>query len=226
MVRRARTVIPGFVHHAMQLGCDHHAVFSTDQDYGLYLDFLHTAADKHGLSIWAYCLMPDHVRLIAVPGSEESLGGAIRDAHSAFAMRHNRNQGDAGPVWQDRFSSCVLDDLLVWSAVRLVESIPVLSGIADKAEDYPWSSAAAHCGLRRDEVLADSFPPPGAIDDWSEWLTGATKEAALDTRILLHTRTGHPCGTAPFIEDLEQQTGRILRPQRRGPKPRSQGRKR
>lgn len=224
MVRRARTVIPGFVHHAMQFGCGHRDVFTCAEDYGIYLDFLHAFSNKHGLSIWAYCLMPDHVRLIAVPGNEDALGNTIRETHSAYAMRHNRGRDNAGPVWQDRFSSCILDDLLVWSSVRLVESVPVLSGMAEKAEDYPWSSAAAHCGLRREAVLADSFPPPGAIDDWSRWLAGAEEEAGLDTRILLHTRTGFPCGTASFISDLERQTGRILRPRKRGPKSRAQKR--
>ena len=52
------------------------------------------------------------------------------------------------------------------------------------------------------------------------WLAGAREEARLDARILLHTRTGHPCGTAGFISQLEAQTGRILHPLKRGPKPR------
>lgn len=220
MVRRARTVISGYVHHAMQFGCGHGAVFESGEDYEAYLGFLHSCAHKHSLSIWAYCLMPDHVRLVAVPKTGDSLGAAIRDTHGSYAMHVNRQNATEGPVWRDRFSSCVLDDLLVWSAVRLVESLPVLSGMVKRAQEYPWSSAAPHCGLREDPVLAASFPPPGAIDDWAGWLAGAREEARLDARILLHTRTGHPCGTAGFISQLEAQTGRILHPLKRGPKPR------
>lgn len=204
----------------MQFGCDHRAVFASGEDYETYLGYLHASAHKHGLSIWAYCLMPDHVRLVAVPRTEDSLGAAIRDTHGSYAMRANRQNEAAGPVWRDRFSSCVLDDLLVWSAVRLVESLPVFWGMADRAEDYPWSSAAPHCGLRQDRVLAGSFPPPGAITDWAGWLAGAAEEARLDGRILLHTRTGRPCGTTGFIAQLEAQTGRVLHALKRGPKPR------
>ena len=111
--------------------------------------------------------------------------------------------------------------MFVWSAVRLVESLPVRLGLVKKAEKYRWSSAAPHCGLRQDAVLTASFPPPGVIENWPEWLAGAESESALEKRLLLNTRTGHPFGGTAFIEELEKQTGRILRPQKRGPKPRA-----
>ena len=34
----------------------------------------------------------------------------------------------------------------LWSAIRYVERNPVRAGMVKKAEDYPWSSASAHCG--------------------------------------------------------------------------------
>jgi putative transposase len=38
-------------------------------------------------------------------------------------------------------------------------------------------------------------------------------------RIEAHQRTGRPLGSASFVDRLERQTGRRLKPQKPGPKP-------
>ena len=53
-----------------------------------------------------------------------------------------------------RFSSA-LDEPYLWAALRYVERNPVRARIVRKAENYMWSSAAAHCGLREDAILTD-----------------------------------------------------------------------
>ena len=50
-----------------------------DQD--IYRDLLAEQAQKARVEIWAYCLMPNHVHLIAVPSTQ--LFSAIREAESS-----------------------------------------------------------------------------------------------------------------------------------------------
>ena len=94
MSRVARIVVPGFPHHITQRGNrradDRHA----------YLRFLRQYAQRHGLSIWAYCLMTNHIHLVAVPQREDSLAKALRDAHTVYAMRFNTTTQQSGHVWQ------------------------------------------------------------------------------------------------------------------------------
>ena len=40
--------------------------------------------DEWGVEIWAYCLMPNHVHLIAVPSDKEGLRRAIGEAHRCY----------------------------------------------------------------------------------------------------------------------------------------------
>ena len=61
MSRVARIVAPGFAHHVTQRGNRRADVFETADDYEAYLRFLKQYADKRGLSVWAYCLMRNHV---------------------------------------------------------------------------------------------------------------------------------------------------------------------
>lgn len=219
MSRIARVVVPGFPHHVTQRGNRRAAVFETDADRNAYLRFIERYADRHGLAVWAYCLMSNHVHLVVVPAREESLGLALRDAHTVYAMYFNTRMELTGHLWQGRFHSCAMDDSHLWAAVRYVERNPVRAGLVERAEAYPWSSAAAHCRLRRDPLLSDEFPPPGCVDDWREWLAGGEDEES-SNRIRAYTRTGRPCGGQGFLEHLESLLERSLRPRRPGPKPR------
>ncbi len=146
MSRVARIVVPGFPHHVTQRGNRRADVFEVDADYEAYLRFLKEYADRRGLAIWAYCLMTNHVHLVVVPEREESLGQALRDTHTVYAMHFNGRTDLSGHVWQGRFFSSPLDETYLWAAVRYVERNPVRAGMVERAEAYRWSSAQAHCG--------------------------------------------------------------------------------
>ncbi len=155
-------------------------MFETGGDREAYLRYLKKYAAKHGLDVWAYCLMTNHLHLVVVPKREDSLGLAMRDTHTVYAMHFNGRTGFNGHVWQGRFFSCPLDDGHLWAAVRYVERNPVRAALVEHAYDYGWSSASAHCGLREDLVLLTEFPPSGVIADWSQWLSDGEDDNAID----------------------------------------------
>ena len=72
MSRVGRVVVPGFPHHVTQRGNRRSDVFVTDADREAYLTLLGKYASRYGLSVWAYCLMNNHIHLIVVPEREES----------------------------------------------------------------------------------------------------------------------------------------------------------
>jgi putative transposase len=51
------------------------------------------------------------------------------------------------------------------SVTVFVESNPVRAGMVERAEDYRWSSAACHFGLRDDPMLNGDLVCRGAIED-------------------------------------------------------------
>ena len=88
MPRVARIVLPGLPHHITQRGNNRQDVFFVADDYRVYLDLLREQAHRYGLTIQGYCLMTNHVHLIAVPDTEEGLAfgfsGAFRGTQYAF----------------------------------------------------------------------------------------------------------------------------------------------
>lgn len=216
MARIARIVIPGYPHHVIQRGNRRQNVFFTDRDKQYYLDLLHGYAQESGLSFWAYCLMDNHVHLVAVPIEEESLARGIGEAHRKYTRMVNFREGWRGYLWQGRFSSYPLDEAYLYAAMRYVENNPVRAGMVKNAQDYPWSSAKAHALKTKDRLVTDNFMFQ-EIKDWSVYLQQTEEE----TRINLfrkHTRTGRPLGKEEFLDKIEKITGRTLKMKKPGPK--------
>lgn len=218
MSRVARIVVPGFPHHITQCGNRQMEVFETDDDRLAYLRFLKKYAVQYNLSIYAYCLMTNHIHLVAVPADETALGKTLRDAHTVYAMYFNTRTALSGHVWQGRFYSCPLDEQHLWAAVRYVERNPVKAGLVERAEQYRWSSAAAHCGRCTDDLLSSDVPPTGVIEDWSAWLA-QPEEESVTAYIRQQTQTGRPCGSETFLDQLENLLDRTVRRKKPGRKP-------
>jgi putative transposase len=221
MARIARVVIPGCPHHLTHRGNRGEPIFLAPEHRSAYRRWLQHYAAEHGLSIWAYCLMTNHVHVIAVPARDDSLALAIGYAHRRYAQWLNERQGWDGHLWAGRYYSTPMDDDHLWTAVRYVETNPVRAGLIHRAHDYPWSSAAAHVSGRHDALLSPTrpFPDPRVVGDWAEWLAQGADDASLEA-IRRSTHTGRPLGSEAFLEALEERTGRSLGERRRGPKPR------
>jgi len=178
------------------------------------------ACAKYGTSVWAYALMDNHVHHVAVPLREDSLHKTIKVAHGDYASYLNNKYGLVGHAWQGGFKSFPMDDSYCWNAIRYVERNPLRAGMVKGAEDYFWSSAAAHCGLRDDLLLSGDCPLISEIPNWSAWLSIDSDDALRDT-IRNHTRTGRPLGSKEFIVRIGTQIGRSLLPQKRGRRPKT-----
>ena len=210
MPRMARVVVPGLPHHLTQRGNRREDVFFDDRDRQRYLQLLFEYSAKHGLNTLAYCLMTNHVHFVSVPAQADSLARVFKPVDLRYAQHVNWVHGLSGRLWQGRYFSCPLDEEHLWAAIRYVERNPIRARLVRKAEHYPWSSAAAHCGGHLDPILAPlpERRPPGTAD-WGAWLAEREDEKML-LRLRLCTRTGRPIGSKQFLAKLESKLGRRL----------------
>jgi putative transposase len=204
-------------HHVTQRGNHRTRVFLSNGDPEAYLSLLHAYSRRFGLEIYAYCLMPNHVHLIATPKRADSMHRALRAVHCQYAQRVNRMRAVSGHLWQGRYFSSPLDSNHFLNAIRYVELNPVRANLAAIPVDYPWSSAAARCGLRADPILElqDSSSLLRGISDWAAWLAEGVEQDCLN-RLRLHAPGNLPCGSAKFVATLEKSAGRPLQFRPRG----------
>ncbi|MGH8197587.1 MAG: transposase [Steroidobacteraceae bacterium] len=222
MPRHARTVFPGVPHHVTQRGNRRERVFFSRGDHAAYLGLLGEQAKQFIVDVVAYCLMPNHVHLVVIPSNLDGLHLMFKAVHGQYAQRVNRVRNQKGHIWQGRYFSSPLDAHYLLNAVRYVELNPVRAQMVVRAEDYAWSSAAAHCGLRNDP-LVDSKPRLrllAGIANWSHWLTEESAENAFET-LRRHGGRNLPCGSSEFVAQLERSAGRTLRFRLQGREPTS-----
>jgi putative transposase len=217
MARIARVVIPNYPHHVTQRGNRKQQTFFNPKDYQLYLDLCTKYTRKYGVEIWAYCLMPNHVHMVAVPHTENSLDRCFSQIHRNFAYLVNKRYGWNGNLWQERFFSCVMDESHLLAAVRYIELNPVRGNLCDTATDWPWSSARAHINGFLDQLVLTSSILE-RIDNWDEYLHSGENLTEIGI-IRKHTKTGRPAGSQRFVEKISKLTGRNLMKQKPGPKP-------
>ena len=216
MPRIARVVIPGCPHHIVQRGNRRLKSFFSDDDKELYCRLLKQQAAKYGIVFWAYCLMDNHIHLIAVPQRVWSLAKGIGEAHRRYTNVINIRENWKGFLWQGRFISFPLDEAWLYRAVRYIERNPVRAGIVQQAELYHWSSARAHVSGAEDVLLSDEGFPL-TIKNWRAYLLESDEDT--EVRALReHEHNGRPLGSSCFIEELERKTGRVLAIQKRGRK--------
>ena len=216
MARLARLVIPGMPHHVTQRGNRRQRTFFNEGDYEAYLDLMAEWCREEGLEIWSYCLMPNHVHLIAMPRTETSLRRAIGETHRRYTRRINFREKWRGYLWQGRFASFVMDEPHLLAAARYVELNPVRAKLAAHAAEWPWSSARAHLS-GRDDRLVKVAPLLAMVGGWEGFLKSALREEEL-RELRDHGRTGRPLGDETFLDRLETLVGRQLKPQKPGRK--------
>jgi len=218
MARIARIVVVNIPHHIVQRGNRRQQVFFNDDDRKAYLDYLKIYAKPAGIHFWAYCLMDNHVHIIAEPDNQKSFAFGFSEAHRRYTRRINFRQKWRGYLWEGRFKSYPLSEFHLYAAMRYIERNPVRANIVENAWDYPWSSAKAHVFRQKDPLLEDNFISLG-IKDWKAFLGEDDKQSDMNL-LKKHVSTGRPLGDNKFIESIERFTGRILNKQKPGPKSR------
>jgi putative transposase len=143
MARIARVIVPDYPHHITQRGNRRQKTFFCKKDYELYKELMAQWSRRYGVEIGAYCLMPNHVHLVAVPQDKESFHKVIGEAHRRYTRHINFREMWRGHLWQGRFASYVMDEGYLREAVRYRELNPVRARLVKNPDEYKWSSASS-----------------------------------------------------------------------------------
>ncbi len=218
MSRIARVSVAGIPYHITQRGNGRQLVFADAQDHRTYLKLLRRYGEEYGLRIWSWCLMTNHVHVLAVPRKAESLARALGCTHRDYARYRNARAATCGHFWQARYYSCPVEERGLWPVMAYIERNPVRAGMVEFAEEYPWSSARVHVTGRDEDGWLDmrQWREEYTAVRWRQVLRDGIEEEAFRERLRVATRTGRPLGSDHFVEDMERALNRPLRPREPG----------
>jgi REP-associated tyrosine transposase len=111
----------------------------THLDYRAYLARLRAYQEQYGVSLYAYCLMPNHVHLLAQT-SDAPLSKFMQGVQQSYTQRFNRVHGKVGHLFQGRYKAIVCDrDEYLTTLVRYIHLNPVRAGLVEDPARYPYS---------------------------------------------------------------------------------------
>lgn len=191
LLRSARWVVHGVAQHITQRGVDRQTC----------LRLLREQSGLSGLAILTYCLMPNHIHLVAVPPDEEVLAEVMQRVHGRYAQCLNERRSRCCHLWQNRFNSCALGATHLSAALRYVALNPVRARLVASAAQYAWSSAEAHLsGQDRRRIVDMRFwLDAGGAEAWRRLLAEPEEEAEIKA-LRRATYAGQPLGNEGFVE--------------------------
>lgn len=139
MARQARVKSTTGIYHVILKGLDGRNIFLDDSDRSIFMEKLNKARETGGFQLYAYCLMDNHIHLLIKEGEE--LGTSIKRITVGYVQLHNNKYGRTGHLFQNRFSSEVVEEeQYLMAVVRYIHRNPLKAGMIARLEEYPWSS--------------------------------------------------------------------------------------
>ena len=143
MARRPRLFAPGLLYHVIARGNQRQATFLSDDDYRAYLGRLALYRERYGVSLHAYCLMPNHVHFLLRTGPPP-LAKFMQGLQQSYTQWFNRRHEKVGHVFQGRYRAIVCDsDEYLVTLVRYIHLNPIRAGLVPRPELYPYSGHQA-----------------------------------------------------------------------------------
>jgi putative transposase len=107
-----------------------------------------------------------------------------------------------------------MDEAHAHNALAYVELNPLRAGMVKKPWDYPWSSAAVHCGKNAAPSWLDTsgWDHEITFDAWIATLRAFLHDDTASAAIRCNTYNGLPLGSESFVSMIEQRLGRTVRP--------------
>lgn len=183
MGRSRREVQIGVPHHVVHRGNHRQVLFRSDDDRRYYIALLYRFSRLTGTGIAGFCLMSNHVHVIAIPSTIRGLSDCFSRTHRKYSEHFNHVIGERGTNWEGRFYSVPMGEDHALNALRYVERNPVDAGLVRDAVDWEWSSAQMHCGVGRRWGLVgvDLRPESVTNAEWRKSLRTPLDEAELQT---------------------------------------------
>lgn len=148
MARPLRMEYPGAFYHVTSRGNEKKDVFLSRSDGERFLSYLEGATERHGAAIHVYCLMRNHYHLL-LETPEGNLSQIMHHINVGYTAYFNRKHERVGHLFQGRYKAILVDaDAYAQELSRYIHLNPVRAGVAERAEEYTWSSYACYAGLR------------------------------------------------------------------------------
>ncbi len=216
MPRRLRVSTAGLCFHVVNRAAKRSTLFESAADYRAFERVLGSAIARSDVSLFAYCIMPNHWHLLLSPRVDGALSRFMHWLTTTHARRWQtaRELDGQGAVYQGRFKAIPIcaDGHFLW-VCRYIERNPLRAGLVQRAEDWRWSSLARRHEGREISLLSEW--PLDAPVDWIAYVNQPQTQSEEDA-VRKSMMRGEPLGNDAWCQTIKERLGmRSCRPRGR-----------
>jgi putative transposase len=226
MARKPRFSPGGLAYHVMNRASVKIDLFDDAGNYDAFERVLAEATKREAtMRVCAYCLMPNHFHLVLWPKVDGQLSRFMQWLTMTHTQRwhaHHHSEG-RGHLYQGRFKSFPIQENSHFLTVcRYVERNPLRANLAEKSEDWRWSSIQVRA--------KNPSPMTGLLADWPvamprDWLNrvNAPQDEKELAALRLSRDRGRPFGDPSWTTktakrlDIESSLQPLGRPKKSRP---------
>lgn len=212
MARKPRIEIAGGLYHIIARGNNRKRIFRSRNDYLKFLGLLERQKAKQPFFLYAYCLMPNHVHLLAEM-REDPISRVMQGLLTAYSRYHNRKYRKVGHLFQGRYKAILCqEDRYLAELVRYIHLNPVRAKMVARPEDYEYSGHRAYLGVDT-SGLVDVEPVlrhfganrRRAVNVYSQFVNAALGQERQPEYYL--AAEGRMLGDGEFVDELKHRIG-------------------
>lgn len=155
MAKKKRIWYPGAVYHITNRGNRRSDIFKDEEDYQVYLILLEQTMDKYPYTLYAYCLMTNHIH-IQLETKDIEIWHIMRYINLLYTKYFNNKYNFVGHLFQGRYNSELIEnDAYNLQTSRYIHLNPVSAAMVETPIEYKWSSYDAYMGKRESKIITD-----------------------------------------------------------------------
>ena len=140
MPRQARKKSKTNIYHIMLRGINHQIIFEEREDYERFIKTLARYKTISGYTVYAYCLMSNHIHLLIKEG-KENLEQIMKRVAGSYVYWYNWKYKRVGHLFQDRFKSEPVEtEEYFLTALRYIHQNPIKAKVSTDISQYEFSS--------------------------------------------------------------------------------------
>ena len=211
MARMARVYIPNTAQLVHVRGINGAAVFFSEADYAQWLSIVRSIAPVYELDIHAYALLENSVYLLVTARNDKALGQFMQDLGRRYVRYVNGQYQRTGTLWEGRYRTGYIQDV-----PYVLQAYVWLDGLSQHSSRTQHLGHYVHSFLREHAQYWQLGNTP--FERQTRYAQLIEQGITQNTRKALeHTvQTGWMLGDDALLAQIEEQTGRRVRPAARG----------
>ncbi len=139
----------GKYYHVYNRGANKANIFLSRENYLFCIQLFSKYAKQYKISIFAYCLMPNHYHLIISQNKDGSISKFIQTVFNSYTQALNTATGRSGTLFQGRVKGIeITTDEYAVRLCRYIHCNPIAANFVGKPEDWEFSDYLEWIGKR------------------------------------------------------------------------------